>query len=242
MCQERKPEAGKYKHNKAEHPIWIFDRRTCSLVCVVFRCEPKRYLTPQFWHFSFVLDRIVHLPVPSENVSRRGKKISESLPPRTGHDRADGSRRGVLQRKIKKTDPAKESGEIRDKSEETMDATSPGCCALLTLIGRRSPTSYPAQGQATRYGRKVLTTQSRGMDRTASGPRRLGGKLGGTKLRRSQRSLSRRASTTRTTPRVGGMFGLGLTLRVGWYVWAWSYPSGGWLVWAWSYPSDGWLV
>jgi hypothetical protein len=25
--------------------------------------------------FSFVLDRIVHLPVPSENVSRRGKRI-----------------------------------------------------------------------------------------------------------------------------------------------------------------------
>jgi hypothetical protein len=46
------------------------------------------------------LDRIVHLPVPSENVNRRGKKISESLPPTTHHDRADGTRRGTLKRKI----------------------------------------------------------------------------------------------------------------------------------------------
>jgi hypothetical protein len=132
MRQERKPDAGKHKHNNAEHPIWIIDRRTCFLVCFVLQCGPKRYLTPQLLRVSFVLDRIVHLPVPSESFSRRGKKISESLPPRTGHDRADGSRRGVLQRKIKKTDPAKESGEIRDKSEETMGATSPRCCALLT--------------------------------------------------------------------------------------------------------------
>ena len=78
MRQERKPEAGKYKHNDAEHPIWIFDRRTCSLVCFVLQCGPKRYLTPQLLGFSFVLDRIVHLPVPSESFSRRGKKISES--------------------------------------------------------------------------------------------------------------------------------------------------------------------
>ena len=61
------------------------------------------------------------------------KRFLKSLAPTTGHDRADGTRRGVLQRKIKKTDPAKESAEIRDKSEETMDATSPRCCALLTL-------------------------------------------------------------------------------------------------------------
>jgi hypothetical protein len=81
---------------------------------------------------SFVLDRIVHLPVPSESFSRRGKKISESLPPTTGHDREGAPRRGTLQRKIKKTESAKESAEIRDKSEETMDATSPRCCALLT--------------------------------------------------------------------------------------------------------------
>jgi hypothetical protein len=36
--------------------------------------------------FSFVVDRIVHLPVPSEDVSRRGKKISKSFAPTTEHD------------------------------------------------------------------------------------------------------------------------------------------------------------
>jgi hypothetical protein len=75
MRQERKPEAGKYKHNHAEHPIWIVDRRTCALVCFVLRCVPKRYLAPQLLHFSFVLDRIVHLPVPSEIFIRRGTRF-----------------------------------------------------------------------------------------------------------------------------------------------------------------------
>jgi hypothetical protein len=79
MGQDRKPEAGKYKYNDTEHPIWIVDRRTCSLVCFVLRCGPKRYLTPQLLRFSFVLDRIVHLPVPSESFSRRGKKVSKSM-------------------------------------------------------------------------------------------------------------------------------------------------------------------
>jgi hypothetical protein len=37
------------------------------------------YLTPQLLRVSFVLDRIVHLPVPSESFSRRGKKISKSV-------------------------------------------------------------------------------------------------------------------------------------------------------------------
>jgi hypothetical protein len=84
MRQNRKPDAGKYKHNDAEHPIWIIDRRTCSLICFVLQCGPKRYLTFQLLRFSFVLDQIVHLPVPSENVNRRGKKISKSLAPTTG--------------------------------------------------------------------------------------------------------------------------------------------------------------
>src|SRR5882724_2772671 len=92
MRQGREPEAGKQKHNHAKHPIWIIDRRNYSLICFVLQCGPKRYLTPQLLGFSFVLDRIVHLPVPSGNVSRRGKKISESLAPTTGDDRADGSR------------------------------------------------------------------------------------------------------------------------------------------------------
>jgi hypothetical protein len=77
MRQERKPEAGKYKHNNTEHPIWIFDGGTYSLVCFVLQCGRKRYLTPQLVRFSFVLDRIVHLPVPSESFSPRGKEISE---------------------------------------------------------------------------------------------------------------------------------------------------------------------
>jgi hypothetical protein len=86
MRQERKPEAGKYKHNNAEHPIWIIDRRTYSLICFVLQCGPKRYLTAQLFRFSLVLDRIVHLLVPSETVRRRCKKILESLTPNMGHD------------------------------------------------------------------------------------------------------------------------------------------------------------
>jgi hypothetical protein len=81
--------------------------------------------------FSFVLDRIVHLPVPSEDVSRRGKKISESLAPSTGHDRADGTRRGTLQQKVKKLDRPKNCL-TKEKSKETMEA-SPRCYALLPL-------------------------------------------------------------------------------------------------------------
>jgi hypothetical protein len=75
MRQERKPEAGNYKHNNAEHFIWIIVRRTYSLACFVLQCGRKRYLTPQLVRFSFVLDRIVHLPVPSESFSRGGKKV-----------------------------------------------------------------------------------------------------------------------------------------------------------------------
>jgi hypothetical protein len=78
MGQERKPEAGEYKHNDAEHFIWIFERRTRSVICFVFQCGPKSYLTPQLLGFSFVLDRIVHLPVPSETLPLRGKKIWKS--------------------------------------------------------------------------------------------------------------------------------------------------------------------
>jgi len=75
MRQCCKREAGKQKHNHAERCIWIFDRHTCFIGCFVLRCGPKRYLTPQLLHFSFVLDGIVHLPVPSESLTRRGKKF-----------------------------------------------------------------------------------------------------------------------------------------------------------------------
>jgi hypothetical protein len=34
---------------------------------------------PQLWRFFFALGRIVHLPVPSENLNWRGKNISESM-------------------------------------------------------------------------------------------------------------------------------------------------------------------
>ena len=52
MGQDRKPETGKYKHNDAEHPIWIVDRSTCSLVCFVLQRGPKRYLTPRALAFQ----------------------------------------------------------------------------------------------------------------------------------------------------------------------------------------------
>src|SRR3954464_1048312 len=81
MRQDRKPEAGKEKHSHAEHRLWISDRNTCSLVCFVLQCGPKRYLSRELVHFTFFLDRIVHLPVPSEAFTRRCKKhlkISES--------------------------------------------------------------------------------------------------------------------------------------------------------------------
>src|SRR5712691_3576330 len=67
-------EAGNEKHSHAEHRVWIFDRHTCSIGCFVLRYGPKRYLTFQLLHFRSFLDRIVHLPVSSENLSWRGKK------------------------------------------------------------------------------------------------------------------------------------------------------------------------
>ena len=40
-----------------------------------FGAELKRFLTPRLLDFRSSLDRIVHLPVPSENVSRRSKRF-----------------------------------------------------------------------------------------------------------------------------------------------------------------------
>ena len=60
MRQDRKPEAGKQKHNHAEHRVWIFDRDTCSLVCFVLRCGPKgisRFsscISASFWIGLFI--------------------------------------------------------------------------------------------------------------------------------------------------------------------------------------------
>ena len=75
MRQDRERQARKQKHSHGEHRVRIFDRDTCLLVCFVLRCGPKRYLTPQLLHFRSFLDRIVHLPVPSEDFAPRGKKI-----------------------------------------------------------------------------------------------------------------------------------------------------------------------
>ena len=75
--QDRKPEAGNEKHSHAEYRVWIFDRHTCSIGCFVLRCGTKRFLTLQPLHFRCSLDRIVHLPVPSEGFPRRGKKNRE---------------------------------------------------------------------------------------------------------------------------------------------------------------------
>ena len=108
MRQDRKPEAGKQKHNHGEHRIRIFDRHACLLVCLVLRCGPRRYLTLQLSHFRSSLDRIVHLPVPSENMTRGGKKISKSFPPTADHaGRTHGTRRRMLERRNKETNGAK---------------------------------------------------------------------------------------------------------------------------------------
>ena len=77
--QDREREAGNEKHSHAEHRVWIFDRDTCSIGCFVLRCETKRFLTLQLLDFRSSLARIVHLPVPSESFSRRGKKICRRL-------------------------------------------------------------------------------------------------------------------------------------------------------------------
>ena len=134
MRQERKPEAGKYKHYDAEHPVWIFDTATYFFVCFVLQRGPKRHLSPQLSGISFGWDQIVHLPIPSEGFRQRGKKISEIF---SADDESTIGRMrprcGMPYRKITKVDSAKESAETREKSEETMDAISTRCCTLLTL-------------------------------------------------------------------------------------------------------------
>ena len=142
MRQDRKPEAGKQKHNHGEHRVRIFDRDTCSLVCFVLQCGRKRYLTPQLLGFSFVLDRIVHLPVPSENVSRHGKEIIKIFPcddePVESHGCA---RRQTLERKIEDTNLAKSPPKPKNTSEETTDG---GYTKISNLRERVALASGPA--------------------------------------------------------------------------------------------------
>jgi hypothetical protein len=59
------------------------------------------------------------------------KKNSESLAPTTA--RADETRRGTFQRKIKKTDAVKESAETAAASEDASNATVRAGCILLPL-------------------------------------------------------------------------------------------------------------
>jgi len=143
--QDRKPEAGKQKHNHGEHRVWIFDRDTCSLVCFVFRCGPKRYLTPQLLHFRSFLDRILHLPVPSEDLSRRGKRFSECLPPTTPGNRGEVTRRGALQENVKRWDLTKDLAERRQTSGKLGTQECVRCTSLfLAIIDHRRPKGQKA--------------------------------------------------------------------------------------------------
>jgi hypothetical protein len=121
MRQDREREAGKEKHSHAEHRVRIFDRHTCSLVRFGLCQSRKAVFLLQLLHFSFVLDRVVHLPVPSENVSRRGKKIQNVC-------RADGScesgewlQTANLERKRKEMNLTERAAETRQTSGETGD-------------------------------------------------------------------------------------------------------------------------
>jgi hypothetical protein len=77
-------EAAEQKHNHAEDCVRIFHRDICAVARLGAFGRIEGFFVVQLFDFSFVLARIVHLPVPSENLSRRGKKISESLAPTTG--------------------------------------------------------------------------------------------------------------------------------------------------------------
>ena len=145
MRQDCEREAGNEKHSHAEHRVWIFDGHTCSIGRFVRRCGTKRFLTVQLLDFRSSLARIVHLPVPSENVSRRGKKVGESSARQLGGcDRADGTQtRKALARNQRKGIRPKNWLRPDRRVKELWDATSPRCCALLTLIGVDHPPCCP---------------------------------------------------------------------------------------------------
>ena len=132
MRQGCEYQAGYQKHNNAEHPIWIIDRRTYPLICFVLQCGPKRCLTPQLLGFSFVLDRIIHLPVHSENGSRRGKRNLNLCADHGDRIMPDGTGAKRFSRRIKDGSD-KKSAQARETSEETMDATTPRRGTLLPL-------------------------------------------------------------------------------------------------------------
>jgi len=69
-------EAGKQKHNHTEHRVWILDRNSCFLVRVGVFGGTEGFFILQLVEGQLRLNRIVHLPVPSENVCWRGKGFS----------------------------------------------------------------------------------------------------------------------------------------------------------------------
>jgi hypothetical protein len=73
QCYKR--DADKQKHNDPEHHVPIFHRNVFSLIRFGGSGRTGQYLMLQRFEVSFVLNQIVHLPVPSENVSRRGKEF-----------------------------------------------------------------------------------------------------------------------------------------------------------------------
>jgi len=104
MSQERQPEAGKYKHNDAEHRVRISDRDTCSLVCFVLQCGPKRYLTPQLLRFSFFFGSDCSFTCSFGECEPAWQKDFDILAGTTVRThRANGTRRGTRQRKMKET-------------------------------------------------------------------------------------------------------------------------------------------
>jgi len=117
LRQSCERDAGKKKHNHAKHRVRIVHRFACSLVRVGAFSRSQGFFMLQLCHLSVVLVQVLHLSIPSGNLSRHGKNISKSLAPTRGQNRADGSWPGALQRKIKKIDPAKESGETGETSE-----------------------------------------------------------------------------------------------------------------------------
>jgi hypothetical protein len=136
MRQDRKREAGKQKHSHAEHRVLIFDKHACALVRFGLWRNDKRRLMLQRFHFSFALDRIVHLPVPSESFTGRGKKISKSFPPTADHiGRTHGTRRRMLERRNKETNGAKKPLKpAQDGPGERMALRSAREFALFGLI------------------------------------------------------------------------------------------------------------
>jgi hypothetical protein len=72
-------EAAEQKHNHAKDCVRIFHGDICAVARLGAFGRIEGFFMVQLFDFSFVLARIVHLPVPSENLSRRGKKIAKRV-------------------------------------------------------------------------------------------------------------------------------------------------------------------